>query len=303
MDQRLGTVFTTFQAHAAGLSANQLRGARFSRVCQGVYTTGDPTDTMIQARAALLVAGPDALLGGLSVLRALDVWLPVSSLADQRVGVVLPSGRLGPGTDMIRVIRSPIVLEPIDFDDIMAVHPAQAWLQIACDVALDDLIVAADCLMRRKATLATRSEIELMLRRMAGRRGVAKARRALGQARESVESPQETRLRLALVAAGLPCPLIDHEIRPRPGTKVYRLDMAYPDAKLAVEYDGEVHARTAQRMQDDRTRRREIEDAGWRIITATAADWADLSPLIASIRAALQQRSAKRSAPSTNSPR
>jgi len=290
MDRHLGTVFTTAQARSAGLSANQLRGARFSRVCQGVYTTGDPSDTMIRAKAALLVAGPGALLGGLTVLRALGVWLPETRLDDQRVHVVIPPGRPGPTTKMIKTIRTSTILEPIDFGDMMAVHPAQAWLQIACDIPADDLIVAADSLMRRKETLATRSEIEFVLTRVPGHRGAAKARRALAQACERVESPQETRLRLALVAAGLPCPLVDYEIRPRPGTKLYRLDMAYPDAKLAVEYDGEVHSKTAQKMQNDRTRRREIEDAGWRIITATATDAPKFEAVIASTKSALARR-------------
>jgi len=96
----------------------------------------------------------------------------------------------------------------------------------------------------------------------------------------------ETRLRLALVAAGLDCPLVDYPFQPSPQSKEYRLDMAYPAQRLAVEYDGSVHA-DAVKMRDDRTRRRLLEDAGWRIITATAADLPDFRSVVASVKSAL----------------
>jgi len=284
----LKDVFTIAEAKAAGISRNQLRGTRYSLVCRGVYTLDDPTDWVIRLKAALLVAGPGALVGGVTLLRMQDVWLPPALLADDRIHVVIPPGARGPQMSFVKVFRSRVRLEPIDMGDFMGVHPAQAWLQIATDVSQADLVIAADALMRRKSTLATREEIESVLGRP-GERGVRMAKRALEMARAGVESPMETRMRLAIVAAGLPCPRVDHPFQPFPRSKEYRLDMAYPELRLAIEYDGSAHT-DAARMRDDRTRRRLLEDAGWRVITATAADLPGFGSVIASIRSAMAAR-------------
>jgi len=286
MHPELSDVFTTAQALAAGVSENQLRGSRFRRVFFGVYTTGDPDDFMVRVRAALLLSGPGALLGGVTVLQMCGVWLPQSLVGDAPIHVVIPPGRLGPQMAPIKVIRATVTLQPVELGDVLGVHPAQAWLQVTTEMSQTDLIVAADALMRRKGTLATRGDIEGELNRRPGARGVALARRALVLARAGVESPMETRLRLALVAAGLACPLVDYPFQPLPHSKEYRFDMAYPDHRLAVEYDGAVHA-DAVNMRDDRTRRRLLEDAGWRIITATAADLPGFESVVASVRLAL----------------
>ncbi|MCL2653658.1 MAG: hypothetical protein FWD63_07740 [Propionibacteriaceae bacterium] len=286
MQPELPDVFTATQALAAGLSRNQLRGGRFRPVCRGVYTTSDPADLMVRAKAALLVAGPGTMLGGVTVLMMCGVWLPQALLDDTRIHVVIPPGRVGPKMGFVKAARSFVTLQPIEFGDVLGVHPAQAWLQVATQLSKPDLIVAADSLMRRKATLATRDEIETVLVRHAGGRGVALARGALRLARAGVESPMETRLRLALVAAGLDCPLVDYPFQPFPRSKEYRFDMAYPAQMLAVEYDGGVHA-DPLKMRDDRTRRRLLEDAGWRIITATGADLPGFECVVASVRLAL----------------
>jgi SAM-dependent methyltransferase len=54
------------------------------------------------------------------------------------------------------------------------------------------------------------------------------------------ESPPETRLRVALVRAGLQ-PVVQHVVTDEHGFALARADLAYPDARLAVEYDGADH--------------------------------------------------------------
>jgi len=287
------TVFTFADARASGLSKNQLRGARYHQVCRGVYTTGDPNAIEVRAQAALLVGGPKALLCGLTVLRFIGAWLPSTIADDQHIHINLPPGVFGPAGEFIIVSRSPVVLEPIELWDIlglMGVHPAQAWLQAAKYLDRDELVVAADALMRRQNPICVRSELDHVIRCFPGRRGVRKARQALTLAREGVDSPMETRLRLALISHGLPCPEVNLPLRPRPDGPWYYLDMAYPDAKLAVEYDGAGHVANRLQMQRDQARRRVIEDAGWRIITATAADSPYWSSIIDSVSAELHTR-------------
>ena len=58
------------------------------------------------------------------------------------------------------------------------------------------------------------------------------------------DSPMETRIRFALVQAGLPCPVLQHPVGP------YLLDLAYPDLKLAIEYDGREHLIPERALHD-----------------------------------------------------
>jgi hypothetical protein len=84
-------------------------------------------------------------------------------------------------------------------------------------------------------------------------RNCRRARQALERVRPGVESPRETFLRLELVEAGLPEPVTAHPIFDSSGRRIAIADLAYPEQKVLVEYDGD-HHRT-----DSRQFRRDIE--------------------------------------------
>ena len=82
-------------------------------------------------------------------------------------------------------------------------------------------------------------------------------------------SPQETRLRL-LAAAGFSAPVAQFVVRD--GTRfVARVDLAWPEHRLALEYDGACHGGTAQ-FRADRARLDAVTSAGSRTVFATAVD-------------------------------
>ncbi|WP_432476255.1 DUF559 domain-containing protein [Nocardioides sp. GXQ0305] len=59
------------------------------------------------------------------------------------------------------------------------------------------------------------------------------------------------------------------------GVPTYRLDLAYPRAKVAVEYDGEeFHSRPEDRARDE-ARRDVLRRQGWYVIVLTKASFAD----------------------------
>jgi very-short-patch-repair endonuclease len=68
--------------------------------------------------------------------------------------------------------------------------------------------------------------------------------------------------------------------------------MAYTASRIGVEYDGAKWHGDFGQMQHDATRRRRLEDAGWRIITGTAVDVRDPAALIASVRQEMALRGA-----------
>jgi hypothetical protein len=80
------------------------------------------------------------------------------------------------------------------------------------------------------------------------------------------ESPQESRLRLLVIRAGFPAPVLQHEILNLTGSVLYRLDLAWPALRIALEYDG--HEAHENRESEDAERDRRMAARGWLVIRA-----------------------------------
>ncbi|MGD9989853.1 endonuclease domain-containing protein [Pseudonocardia sp.] len=98
-----------------------------------------------------------------------------------------------------------------------------------------------------------------LARRHPGVRGTRRLPRAVALSDPRAESPGESRMRLAVVLAGLPAPVSQFRVGR------YRLDLAYPDLRLGIEYDGADH-RTAGRARRDLMREAELARAGWELV-------------------------------------
>jgi hypothetical protein len=85
-----------------------------------------------------------------------------------------------------------------------------------------------------------------------------------------VDSPQETRIRLLLVLAGLPEPRVNLIIRGRDGGWRRRYDLAYEELQLIVEYDGRQHAEDTEQWLTDIFRREELDQIRWRLVIVTS---------------------------------
>jgi very-short-patch-repair endonuclease len=70
------------------------------------------------------------------------------------------------------------------------------------------------------------------------------------------------------------------------GRFVARVDFAWPDRKVIVEYDGLWHAEDGQFVKD-RRRLNQLRAAGWTVVFVTATDLHRPVELMASIAAAL----------------
>ena len=118
-------------------------------------------------------------------------------------------------------------------------------------------------------------------------RGCRRARKAADLADGLAGSPQETRLRLVLHDSGLPTPVAQFEVRTG-GRFLARVDFAWPDRRIALEYEGAWH--TTQ-IAADRRRIEALQAVGWRVLFVTAADLHHPAALIARIAAALSASS------------
>lgn len=105
------------------------------------------------------------------------------------------------------------------------------------------------------------------------------------------ESPPETRLRLALIRAGLPEPVLNHVVRGPAGAPVLWPDAAYPQRRIALQYEGAHHNGEDQYLRD--IRRADIAAlAGWLEVRISRLDLAGGSSAaaISKVRAALESR-------------
>jgi len=67
---------------------------------------------------------------------------------------------------------------------------------------------------------------------------------------------------------------------------VARVDFAWPERKVAVEYDGLWHAEDRQ-FERDRQRLNRLREAGWTLVFVTAADLKNPELPAARVRAAV----------------
>ena len=123
----------------------------------------------------------------------------------------------------------------------------------------------------------------------AGYRGVRRLKRALELADPAAESVMETRLRLLLVLAGQARPRAQVSLRDDCGLFLARPDLYYPEAQLAIEYDGATHRGS---LAADNRRQNRMVDAGYRLLRFTAADLLSApDSVVTLVRRALRDRS------------
>jgi hypothetical protein len=118
--------------------------------------------------------------------------------------------------------------------------------------------------------------------------GSGRAREVAGLADGLAESAQETRLRLLMHRAGMPAPVAQHRVFDDDGF-IARLDLAYPELKLAIEYDGMWHGERSAFL-DDRRRLNRLVAAGWVVLHVTADDLEHPERLLARLRSLRAQR-------------
>jgi hypothetical protein len=171
----------------------------------------------------------------------------------------------------------------------------RTWLDLAGRLSMEELVVIADHLIRiprpefegRAEPHCTRADLQRMIDRHPGKRGIRKARAALELSRVGADSPQETRLRLALVSAGLPEPAVNQTIVDDYGQEHHQPDLSYPEYRVGIEYDGGVHSEEDQ-VGRDIERAERSRALGWSEVRISKRHMADEArAAVAKVRSAL----------------
>lgn len=141
--------------------------------------------------------------------------------------------------------------------------PTQTFLDLAADLDLVELVVLGDRLVAREAVTCAQ-----LVAGAAGWTGWARdqAVRAAGLVRVGVDSPPESRVRLLLVLAGLPEPRVNLVLRHFNGDVRRRIELAYDELRLGIEYHGRDHRTQDAVRVSDIARREELGREAWRFV-------------------------------------
>ena len=274
---------------ASGLTRRETDHLGPQRITHGHYSSTTPIPLYTRAQAILLIAGPAGAVCGPTSLSLAEVDLPLRLVRDTRVWVQVPKQQTWPRRAGVRLVRSPHPGPIRLLRGLPSLAFPYCWLQLAAEANLDELVELADAMTCRQHPIVTKASLASAVESRSHVKGIANARIALDLCREGTDSIPETDLRLLLVRAGLPVPVVNLPILDGTGRVVYYLDLAYESKKVAIEYDGAYHTDRAQ-MNRAAIRRRALEDQGWRIITVTSLDMAtDPAGIIASVRQALSR--------------
>ncbi|MGY1808066.1 DUF559 domain-containing protein [Blastococcus sp. SYSU D00669] len=279
-DRLRGKIFRGSTAVRSGLLTKaQLRSSAWQRLFPDVYACASlPLDHRLRAVAVAGVLLRGAVLTGRS---AAVVWGVELAAPDDDVQCAIePSCRAGAvrGVEVTRRLLAPD--EVTSRRRVTVTTPVRTALDLARRRPLDDAVVDLDRFLR--SGLLDLTDVRDAAGVLPGP-GCRLVRRAVELADGLAGSPQETRLRLLMHRSPLPRPVAQHVVRDAGGF-VARVDFAWPEARVAVEYEGRWHG---QNVASDRRRLNGLTAAGWTVLFVTAEDLADPVAVVARIAAAL----------------
>lgn len=283
MSRGLHGVFVGSHAVAAGaVTRRQLQSGLYRRLLHNVYADPAlPADHQLHARAAALVMPEDAVLGG----RSAAAWFgaPFAS-ATEPVVVLVPPSSTWRGPRGVRVHRTDFSTSDVTVMDFTRVTtPTRTAWEVATLETIANAVATLDGMVRAGHIDAADLQA-LQIRAMRRWRGTRVAT-VVPLVDGRSQSPPESWVRVACARAGLPSPVPQFVVVDG-GEFLGCVDLAWPDARLIVEYEGAHHFEGIQISKDDE-RYRLLLAAGWRVIRLSAADLRDMNAVVARIRDAL----------------
>lgn len=306
----LGSRFRTADALDAGVTRSRLRGADIRHPFRGVCAL-DLETAMVEASAhygahelehisrALDYAahmGPYVFFSHVTAAILRRLPLPLWAVLDAPIHVaVFEPGRLPRGKG-VRGHQTSTRLASFQTDPetgLRIASPATTWAMSASYLRqLADVVAVGDAAVRTWRVDEPLTTIAQLERAMdAGRRvGVGMLRAALPLLRTGSASRQETHVRLLLIDGGCGEPHLNYDIF-ADGVRLGAVDFAYPALKIAIEYEGEHHLRSADQWDHDIDRYNAMRAAGWIVIHVTKVKlYSNPEAIVAEVRRALASR-------------
>ncbi len=238
------------------LTPGQLRSSAWQRLFPDVYACSTVEVThRVRTVAVVRLLFPGAVASGRS---AACWWGADVAGPDDAVDCTVPPGAHHGVVAGVRLRRRHLAADDVvSWKGLTVTGPVRTVLDLAALRPPDEAVVAVDQFLQLE-------RVSLAEARAAGRgltgRDCRLVRTALSRADGLAESPQETRLRLLLHRSPLPRPVAQFVVRDGGGF-VARVDFAWPEHRIAVEYDGAWHG-GPQQFGKDRRRLNRLTAAG-----------------------------------------
>lgn len=264
--RRLGLI-TAADAHEAGLSRHQIKSrldaGRWELVARGVYSLAGVPSSSAQLVLAACLAGPPGTVASHASAAALFGLVPAP-----KVPHVSVAGRSSARNPLAVVHR--VSLPDSDrtwVGPVPSTTPARTLVDLASVVLPSCFQGALDyALARRLVRPAQISSLIVKGTAARSRAGATVVRSALEPWTSGIafESVMEVRLFRRLRLWGVPTPVGQYEVRRPNGSFVARLDLAWPDRLVGLEYQGKL-AHSPSHAAHDEARIAQLESLGWRI--------------------------------------
>ncbi|WP_091116763.1 phosphoribosylformylglycinamidine synthase subunit PurS [Geodermatophilus dictyosporus] len=218
---------------------------------------------------AVLMTAPEQAV--VSHATAAELWALAVPLRreDLRVHLTVATGSAVRGRRDRVVHRTPLGDgDTTTRDGVRVTTPRRTWRDLAAVLEPAALLAVTDQVLAR---WCSRPDLQAEVDHRPTGRGSARARAVLPVADPRAESPMESVLRWLAHEAGLPAPEPQHVVRDGAGGFLGRADLAWPDRRLLVEFDGDGH-RERDVFVDDLRRQNRLVSAGWTVLRSTSAD-------------------------------
>ncbi|MBO0865107.1 MAG: hypothetical protein J2P16_08565 [Mycobacterium sp.] len=150
-----------------------------------------------------------------------------------------------------------------------ATAPAWTAIEVARGLRRPRALATLDAALR--SGTCRRDDLHRAVRQQSGRRGIVAVRKLVALAAPEAESPMESEARLVMIDGGLPTPVLQHEVVDANG-RIWRLDFAWPEYRVAAEYDGVDWHSGPDAFFRDRRRSAALQELGWVTVTLVAED-------------------------------
>jgi len=240
----------------------QRRKGTLIRIWRGVYGVAEP-DLLMRLRALDLLVNEHAV----ACLHTAAELYGFGTGESGAVHVLDPGFRLRPTGGLVVHQRKGAPLHCVSSR--RATSPAWTAIEVARQVRRPRALATLDAALHSR--WCTPADLAAAAEAQRGRRGIVGVRSLLPLADGRAESAMESEARLVMLDHGLPCPELQHVIHGRDGEE-WRVDFAWPEAKVAAEYESIQWHSGREHMFRDKKRFAGVQDAGWILIPMVVAD-------------------------------
>ncbi|MEJ1113306.1 hypothetical protein WBN73_04435 [Paenarthrobacter sp. CCNWLY172] len=262
--------FLVRDAYAAGVPRGRLQSAGLVTPSRGIrLNRSDSPNVALLARLHTAIT-PRCAVSHVTAALLWSIPLPIYLEEEGNNGVIHVTRRHEIGRVKRRGVvghRAPLLARDVRVvNGVQLTSPEWTWMDLARHIGRSSLVAAGDFLLARENPLSSIEAIQEVIDRRPKVKGIRMAREILPLLRVGVDSPQESRLRLKIVDAGLPEPAVTQPISDEHGRYISTPDLQYKEYKIAMEYEGDHHRSDPVQWGKDIERDDRLRAMGWIVL-------------------------------------